>query len=91
MIKLLLLPRPFSSLFKATYLAWINASGLGWKNPHSEFEEHGVGLCDGPTFGAVGINHVRLNFACPRERLLEALRRMENAVKSARSLKHSDA
>jgi cystathionine beta-lyase len=66
---------------EATYLAWIDARGLGVANPARFFEEAGVGLSDGADFGTPG--WVRLNFGCPRETLETALRRMASACASA--------
>ena len=63
---------------EATYLAWIDARGLGVDNPLRFFEEAGVGLYDGALFGAPGF--LRLNFACPRTALATALSRMSRAV-----------
>ena len=63
---------------EATYLAWIDCRGLGLSNPAQFFEDAGVGLSDGAEFEAPGF--VRLNFACPRARLQEALRRIQKAV-----------
>jgi cystathionine beta-lyase len=62
---------------EATYLAWIDARELPVANPALFFEEAGVGLSDGADFGAPG--WLRLNFACPRETLSTALRRMASA------------
>ncbi len=62
---------------EATYLAWIDARGLGLADPAGFFEQAGVGLSDGAPFGAPGF--VRLNFGCPRLLLREALRRMRAA------------
>lgn len=59
---------------QATYLAWLDVRGLGLEDPVSAFEEVGVGLSNGVDFGAPGF--LRLNFGCPRDRLLEGLRRM---------------
>jgi len=64
----------------ATYLAWIDASGLGVENAAAFFEEHGIGVSDGAQFGQPGF--IRLNFACPRTTLDEGLNRMLKAVKS---------
>jgi cystathionine beta-lyase len=77
---------PELSIFpmEATYLAWIDASRLGWEDPSQEFEKAGVGLSSGPIFGPPGRGYVRLNFACPRDRLLEALERMESRVDASR-------
>jgi len=65
---------------QATYLAWLNVEALGWADPVSRFEEHGVGLSDGVAFGMQPGLAVRLNFGCPRARLSEALRRMKLAI-----------
>lgn len=73
---LVLRQRPQSS-----FLAWFDATGLGFDDPHAAFEEGGVGLTNGAEFGGPG--HVRLNFGCPRDRLREILRRMEAVVAKA--------
>lgn len=64
---------------EATYLAWIDASGLGVPDPGRHFLEHGVALSPGAQFGAPGF--VRLNFGTQRARLSEALERMKKAAK----------
>ncbi len=63
---------------EATYLAWIDARGLGIKDPLKFFERAGVGLSCGTYFGAQGF--LRLNFGCPASQLEEALYRMEAAI-----------
>jgi len=65
---------------EATYLAWFDVSQLELKNPAQFFESHGVGLSDGTPFD--GPNHVRLNFGCPRDRLVEGLEKMAVAVRA---------
>lgn len=62
---------------EATYLAWIDARGLGVADPARFFEDAGAGLSDGADFGAPG--WVRLNFGCPCATLDAALRRMAAA------------
>jgi cystathionine beta-lyase len=62
---------------EATYLSWIDARGLGVERPAKWFEAAGVGFFDGAEFDAPGF--VRLNFACPRSRLRDALARMQRA------------
>jgi cystathionine beta-lyase len=64
---------------EATYLAWIDCRGAGLEAPASFFEHCGVGLADGAIYGSPGF--VRLNFGCPRARLVEALSRMENGLR----------
>ncbi|MBS1197024.1 MAG: Aminotransferase, class [Proteobacteria bacterium] len=63
---------------EATYLAWIDARGLGVADPEAHFEAHGLGLSDGAAFGAPG--WVRLNFGCPATTLDEALVRLKKAI-----------
>jgi bifunctional pyridoxal-dependent enzyme with beta-cystathionase and maltose regulon repressor activities len=66
---------------EATYLAWIDASGVGVPDPQRLFLEHGVALSPGAQFGAP--QFVRLNFGTQRARLVEALARIKRAVSSA--------
>ncbi len=64
---------------EATYLSWIDARAMSATEPSRFFEEAGVGLYDGALFGAPGF--LRLNFACPRATLVEALARMATALR----------
>ena len=64
---------------EATYLAWIDARGLGVDDPVAFFEAAGVGLSNGADFGLSG--WVRLNFGCPGATLEAALQRMEQACR----------
>ncbi len=65
---------------RATYLCWIDARGSGVADPQAACEAVGLGPSDGRDFGAPGF--IRLNTACPTERLVEALRRLERAFAS---------
>ncbi len=65
---------------EATYLAWIDARDLPVKDAHDFFLQAGVALSNGREFNGRGF--VRLNFGCPRAMLVEALDRMENAIKA---------
>ncbi len=67
---------------EATYLAWIDCSGLGVADPHALFLEHGLGLSPGADFGAP--QFVRLNFGTQRSVLVRAMERFEKAVRAAR-------
>ena len=72
------------STVEATYLAWINAAGLGLADPQAFFEAAGVGLSAGVDFG-LGEDYrqyVRLNFGCPRATLTQALDRMRQAIRN---------
>ncbi len=60
---------------EATYLAWIDTRATGITNVAEQLEAAGVGISDGAQFDGAGF--IRLNFACPRERLEEIIRRMK--------------
>ncbi|WJG10141.1 PatB family C-S lyase [Aliiglaciecola sp. LCG003] len=60
---------------EATFLAWIDASGLGVDDPQQYFESKGVGPSPGIDFGDK--NFVRINFACPKSMLEEAFKRFK--------------
>ncbi len=68
---------------EGTYLAWLDCRGarIPEDNPFAFFLERAkVALNDGVTFGRPGRGFVRLNFACPRPLLTEALERMRRAL-----------
>ena len=65
---------------ESTYLAWFDVAKLEVDNPTKFFEDNGVGLTDGTPFG--GHQYVRLNFGCPRSRLIEGLEKIEAAVRN---------
>ncbi len=62
----------------ATFLAWIDVSGLNLSKPYEYFLEHGVGLSEGEPFGSK--DFLRLNFGTQRDLLKEALSRMQRAI-----------
>ena len=65
---------------EATYLAWIDVSALGLDDPPVFFEDAGIGMSPGREFG--DRKFMRLNFACPRSRVEEAIRRIRKAVEA---------
>jgi cystathionine beta-lyase len=66
---------------EASYLAWLDCSGLGLDgDPAEEFLRHGVALEAGSHFGATGAMHARLNFGTSAEILGEAIDRMAKAA-----------
>jgi cystathionine beta-lyase len=69
---------------EGTYLAWLDCHRAGIPGNAHEFflNRAGVALNDGADYGAVGEGFVRLNFGCSRATLLEALGRMEDALKA---------
>ncbi len=77
------LPQIRMSRMEATYLAWLDCRDAGILGNPSEFflRKAKVALNDGSEFGKGGEGFVRLNFACPRKTLTEALDRMVSALK----------
>ena len=77
------LPDIHMTHIEATYLAWLDCTQAGIpENPFDFFlREAHVALMDGKEFGRGGEGFVRLNFACPRKTLTEALNRMTEALK----------
>ena len=72
---------------EATYLAWVDARELGLDNKALETfmaKEAKVGLNQGHIFGPGGEGFVRVNLACTRKTLEEALKRIDEAVKKQR-------
>jgi cystathionine beta-lyase len=76
------LPGVRMSRMEGTYLAWLDCRNAGIAgNPFQFFlNKAGVALNDGAEFGREGEGFVRLNFACPRKTLTEALGRMSTAL-----------
>jgi len=75
---------------QATYLAWLDCTGLGLNDPHAFFlKEAKVGLSPGTDFADEGAGQfVRLNFGCPRALLEEGIARMERALGSKSTAKN---
>jgi len=69
---------------EGTYLAWINFNAMDLPGgPYQFFLERAkVAMNDGSTFGKGGEGFLRMNIGCPRSMLIEALERMEKALKS---------
>lgn len=68
---------------EATYLMWLDCKDLGMDQEALKkffFEKAKLGLNDGTTFGRGGLGYMRLNIACPRATLEDAVERMEKAV-----------
>jgi len=64
---------------QATYLAWIDCSGMAAEKPAAHFEEKaGLFLSDGAFFGWP--RHVRFNFGCPRATMMRGLEKMMAAL-----------
>lgn len=77
------LPGVETANLAATYLSWIDCSGLGVADPQAHFLEYGLGLSPGADFGAP--QFVRLNFGTQKSVLTRAMARFERAVLASRS------
>ncbi|MCK5821082.1 MAG: PatB family C-S lyase [Bacteroidales bacterium] len=69
---------------EATYMAWIDFSGLELSQDRLNYwliNEAKVAMNSGTLFGQGGEGYIRINFACPRSLLQEALERIEKAIK----------
>ncbi|HTU03333.1 MAG TPA: PatB family C-S lyase [Candidatus Sulfotelmatobacter sp.] len=76
------LPSVKVSPLEGTYLVWLDFRQYGFspeKLRAQIIEQAGLGLNDGPTFGPGGEGFQRMNIACPRQKLLQALHRLEVA------------
>lgn len=69
---------------QATYLLWIDCSKVCLNSVElTNFirESTGLYVSDGEEYGPNGSSFIRMNIACPRERLLDGLRRLEKGIK----------
>jgi len=68
---------------QATYLIWLNCKKLEMEPKELQqffLQKAKVAMNEGSTFGPGGASFMRMNIACPRSRLVEALDRIEKAV-----------
>jgi cystathionine beta-lyase len=68
---------------EATYLLWIDCQNFGLNTTeikHLMFKEAKVAFSEGSVFGAEGEGFLRINVACPRALLIEALERFIGAI-----------
>ncbi|GGJ25584.1 MalY/PatB family protein [Paenibacillus hunanensis] len=72
---------------EATYLLWLDFSRLGMEQTdlvHFMLHEAKVALNDGRAFGTTGEGFLRMNVACSRQLLEEAMNRIHNAIAKRR-------
>ena len=72
---------------EGTYLAWVNISPTGMDSERLEeylLAAEKVWVNAGEMYGEDGRDFIRINLACPRERLLEGLLRLERGLASLR-------
>ena len=70
---------------EGTYLAWLDCSAFNFEeSPFTFFLKNAkVALSDGEIFGKNSSKFIRLNFACPKQLLNEALNKMAIAIQQA--------
>ncbi len=69
---------------QATYLLWLDCGGIVEDAEDLVSfirKDSGLYLTEGKEYGACGKAFIRLNPACPRERLLDGMKRLEESVK----------
>ena len=77
------MPKIRMSFTEATYLSWLDLSEYGMRESEMNrllIDRAEVVLNRGSIYGKEGEGFFRLNFACPRQVLEEALTRMENVL-----------
>lgn len=70
---------------EATYMVWLDFRELGLSSEALKkliLEKAKLGLNDGPVFGPGGEGFQRMNVACPRSIVEEAMKRLDKAVSS---------
>lgn len=73
---------------EGTYLVWLDCSDLDLKGKDLKkfmIEDAGLGFNDGRMFGTGGDGFMRMNIACPKQIVLDALIRLEKAVNNRNS------
>jgi cystathionine beta-lyase len=73
---------------EGTYLLWLDCCGLGMDDEALKrffVEDARVGLNPGTVFGEGGSGFMRMNLGAPRRRVLEAVDRIEAALRSRRN------
>jgi cystathionine beta-lyase len=79
---------------EATYLLWIDASAVADETSGLTAhigQETGLHLSEGRIYGQSGAGFLRMNVACPRERLMDGLDRLRSGVEAYRAIYAPDA
>ena len=79
-----LLPGAVLTPVEATYLAWLDLRGWGFRCEElaERTAKAGVVFTGGTFFGDNGEGFLRVNFACPRRNIGEAILRLKNALEA---------
>ena len=71
-------------MLEGTYLVWVDCRGLGLSSREIAdilLEKEKVQVNPGSLYGEAGEGFIRLNIACPREKLIEGLNRLKRGLK----------
>ena len=76
------MPKVKTTPLDATYLMWLDCSGLGFEQQEllDRLAAVHVKVNDGMFFGDLGRGHIRLNIGCPRAQLEKALAQMAKVL-----------
>lgn len=77
------LPELQVTLTNATYLLWINCASITSDSENlTAFikEKTGLYVSDGNAYGSQGKSFIRMNLACPKERLEDGLQRLQEGI-----------
>lgn len=72
-------------MLEGTYLVWVDCRGLGLSSREITdilLEKEKIRVNSGSLYGEAGEGFIRLNIACPREKLIEGLNRLKRGLKS---------
>lgn len=72
-------------MLEGTYLVWVDCRGVGLSSREIAdilLEKEKVQVNPGSLYGEAGEGFIRLNIACPREKLIEGLNRLKRGLKS---------
>lgn len=68
---------------EATYLAWIDISAIPHSSDdiqHALIQKGKVAIMPGETYGSNGSTFLRMNLGCPKEKLIEGLKRLKIGI-----------
>ncbi|MDE6822494.1 MAG: pyridoxal phosphate-dependent aminotransferase [Bacteroides acidifaciens] len=72
------------SILEGTYLVWVDCSVLNQSSDEivkTLLEKEKLWVNEGSLYGEAGEGFIRINIACPRQRLIEGLNRLRRALK----------
>ena len=72
------------SMLEGTYLVWVDCSVLNQSSDEivkTLLEKEKLWVNEGSLYGEIGEGFIRINIACPRQRLIEGLNRLKRALK----------